>query len=184
MQLWRDFQHGSAVCVCVCFSVQRQVARVTRYDLSLYSQYCMSGPVWASAQTRLRLSVGGNLLCWHNYFLFRVLWDRPSCAVSLTADFLIRRQCYPFSAIFNDVAFRCSGTCCDSRWFVFAIFTDLVNGVYCLYSMLHDTDESEGTVVILLSASAASISFFQFRYYIDTIFTKYRDVDIDIILSQ
>jgi len=50
--------------------------------------------------------------------------------------------------------------------------------------MLHDTDESEGTVVILLSASAASISFFQFRYYIDTIFTKYRDVDIDIILSQ
>ena len=54
--------------------------------------------------------------------------------------------------------------------------------------MLHDTAdgaESEGTVVILLSASAASISFFfQFRYYIDTKFTKYRDVDIDITLSQ
>jgi len=31
-----------------------------------------------------------------------------------------------------------------------------------------------------LRASDASISLFQFRYDIDTIFTKYRDIDIDI----
>ena len=29
--------------------------------------------------------------------------------------------------------------------------------------------------------SDASISLFQFRFDIDTIFTKYRDIDIDII---
>ena len=32
----------------------------------------------------------------------------------------------------------------------------------------------------LVDASAASISYFQFRYDIDTIFTKYHDIDIDI----
>ena len=31
-----------------------------------------------------------------------------------------------------------------------------------------------------IQASDASISLFQFRYDIDTIFTKYRDIDIDI----
>jgi len=33
---------------------------------------------------------------------------------------------------------------------------------------------------LLVLGSAASISFFQFRYDIDMIFTKYRDIDIDI----
>ena len=33
----------------------------------------------------------------------------------------------------------------------------------------------------LLMLSDASISLFQFRFDIDTIFTKYRDIDIDII---
>jgi len=35
-------------------------------------------------------------------------------------------------------------------------------------------------IVTAMSIRAVSISHFQFRYDIDTIFTKYRDIDIDI----
>jgi len=35
-------------------------------------------------------------------------------------------------------------------------------------------------VYTMMRSSAASILLFQFRYDIDTIFTKYRDIDIDI----
>ena len=48
--------------------------------------------------------------------------------------------------------------------------------------MLLTLNERNGREVML--GSDASISLFQFRYLIDTMFTKYRDIDIDITVSM